>query len=158
MIKVSHLLVRDVRTYLCLMYSTQQSIISNANINGILSLSGITISYSCKVIPDFHAYGGYIEGGYFILGNRLGYDRRDAVPLCTEENGSLAIFARINHTNLNNSYLKYGMLTDISLGVNYYLNSHLIFRLNYSHVKTDRHTAIGKSNYNVLQSRIQIKF
>ena len=125
-----------------------------------LFLQGELISMIVKRydIPDFHAYGGYIEGGYFILGNRLGYDRRDAVPLCTEENGSLAIFARINHTNLNNSYLKYGMLTDISLGVNYYLNSHLIFRLNYSHVKTDRHTAIGKSNYNVLQSRIQIKF
>lgn len=108
--------------------------------------------------PDYHAYGGYVEGGYFILGNRLGYDRRDAVPLCAEEEGSLAVFARINHTNLNDSYLKCGMLTDISVGVNYYLNSHLIFRLNYSHVRTDRYAAIRKANYNVLQSRIQIKF
>lgn len=108
--------------------------------------------------PDYHAYGGYVEGGYFILGNRLGYDRRDAVPLCTEEEDALTVFARVNHTNLNDSDLKCGKLTDLSAGVNYYLNKHIIFRLNYSHVRTDRHSALGKTNYNALQSRIQIKF
>lgn len=46
--------------------------------------------------PSYNAYGGYIEGGYFILGNRLGYDRRDALPLCPENKNSLAIFVRVN--------------------------------------------------------------
>lgn len=108
--------------------------------------------------PSYNAYGGYIEGGYFILGNRLGYDRRDALPLCPENKNSLAIFVRVNHTNLNDSDLKCGALTDLSAGMNYYLNKHIIFRLNYSHVKTDQYSALGKTHYNVLQSRIQIKF
>ena len=108
--------------------------------------------------PSYNAYGGYIEGGYFILGNRLGYDRRDALPLCLENKNSLAIFVRVNHTNLNDSDLKCGALTDLSAGMNYYLNKHIIFRLNYSHVKTDQYSALGKAHYNVLQSRIQIKF
>lgn len=108
--------------------------------------------------PSYNAYGGYIEGGYFILGNRLGYDRRDALPLCPENKNSLAIFVRVNHTDLNDSDLKCGALTDLSAGMNYYLNKHIIFRLNYSHVKTDQYSALGKAHYNVLQSRIQIKF
>lgn len=67
-------------------------------------------------------------------------------------------FVRVNHTNLNDSDLKCGALTDLSAGMNYYLNKHIIFRLNYSHVKTDQYSALEKSHYNILQSRIQIKF
>lgn len=111
-----------------------------------------------KDIPHYNAHGGYIEGGYFICGKKLGYDQRDALPTCTDDANSIAIFARVNRTNLNDSNLKNGTLTDFSIGLNWYINEHIIFRLNYSNIKTDLYAKIPESTYNLLQSRIQVKF
>lgn len=119
-------------------------------------IMGMTVTRAGQ--PGYHACGGYLEGGCFVRGHRLGYDRTDAVPTCPGEAGSLAVFARVGYTDLNGSSLRFGSSMDLSAGVNYYLNPHLIFRLNYSHVRADRHTALGRTDYNVLQSRIQIKF
>lgn len=116
------------------------------------------MSIKRKDAPDYNAYGGYIEGGYFICGKKLGYDQRDALAVCTEEAGSIAVFARVNHTNLNDSDLKYGCLTDISVGLNYYMTRHVVLRINYSNVRTDKYTSLFDDKYNILQSRIQIRF
>lgn len=109
-------------------------------------------------LPCFKAIGTYLEGGYFLIGENLGYDQRDALPVCSETPGSLAIFARINYTDLNSRSFKCGTMFDVSLGMNYYLNKNIIVRLNYSNVRTDKYSAIAKSTYNIIQSRVQIRF
>lgn len=108
--------------------------------------------------PCFKAAGVYLEGGYFLIGENLGYDQRDALPVCSETPGSLAVFARVNYTDLNSRNLKFGTSFDVSLGMNYYLNKNIIVRLNYSNVRTDKYSAIAKSTYNIIQSRVQIRF
>lgn len=109
-------------------------------------------------LPDYYALGTYLEGGFFILGRKLGYDQLDALPTCPDKDGSLAVFSRISYTDLNDFAIKYGSLFDISLGINYYINNNIIVKLNYSNVRTDKFSAIGKSEYSLIQSRIQIRF
>lgn len=106
----------------------------------------------------YRACGGYCEGGYFVWGDKMGYDMRDALPVCTDTPKALAVFARINYTDLNDSELKCGSVFDVSLGLNYYLNKNLIFRLNYSNVNTDEFAAIPDVRYHLVQSRVQVKF
>lgn len=109
-------------------------------------------------IETYTARGGYVEGGYLLKGKSLAYDAVDALPICPSDPHSLCVFARFNYTDLNDSSLKGGKQYDISWGINYYLNSHIIFRFNYSHIWLDTFSVIGKENLDMWQTRIQVKF
>lgn len=109
-------------------------------------------------VPNYQADGGYVEGGWFIKGDNFIYDDRDAVICCPEKENSLALFGRFNYTNLNSSQSKSGALCDISLGLNYYLNKNVIFRLNYSYLWSDKYAVVPCEQWNMLQTRVQVKF
>lgn len=106
----------------------------------------------------YKAKGGYVEGGIFLFGKGFSYDSMDAMQTCPNEANSLALFGRFNCTDLNDVAWKGGKQYDFSLGVNYYLNRNVIFRINYSYLWTDKYAAVPDETWNILQSRVQIKF
>lgn len=108
----------------------------------------------------YQAHGGYVEGGYLIKGKHFGYDQVDAFPMMPTDNGSLLLVARYNSSHMNHqkSGLYAGNQQDISVGLNYFYNKHLSTRLNYTYVKLDEHSTIGKENLHVIQCRLQFKF
>lgn len=109
-------------------------------------------------LKTYLAKGGYVEGGYLIKGRALGYDTIDALPISPSGSHALCIFSRFNYTDLNDSSLKGGKQYDISWGVNYYLNTYITFRFNYSHLWFDEFSALGKADMGIWQTRIQVKF
>lgn len=109
-------------------------------------------------LSTYTADGGYIEGGLLLRGKSLAYDQTDALPVCPDEPQSILVFGRFNCTNLNHSSLKCGKQYDVSLGVNYYMNNHIIVRFNYSYLWLDKFSVFWKNNFSILQTRLQVKF
>lgn len=109
---------------------------------------------------NFTGYGGYLQGGFLLKGNRYGYDETDALPVMPVEKGSLLLLARVNYTHLNNKRNHWygGTQKDLSAGLNYYFNQYISTRLNYNLILTDRHAALGKQSIHIVQARIQIRF
>ena len=108
----------------------------------------------------YKAHGGYIQGGYLLKGDHFGYDQVDAFPMMPTDNGSLLLVARYNQSNMNDkkSGLYAGNQKDFSIGLDYFYNKHLSTRLNYTFVKLDEHSTVGKEDLHVIQCRLQFKF
>ena len=99
--------------------------------------------------------GGYVEVLYFLTGEHRAYIResglydrivrartrfgsraRRASP--TSRLGSMAGRVRYNYLNLNDKGINGGVLNDLTLGLNWFLNPNMKFQWNYS--ITDRHS------------------
>ena len=108
----------------------------------------------------YKAHGGYVQGGYLLRGNRYGYNQVDALPVLPTDDKSLLLIARYNQSNMNDekSGLYAGNQKDFSIGLAYFYNKYLSARLNYSYVKLDEHSTIGKEELHVIQGRLQFKF
>ena len=108
----------------------------------------------------YQAHGGYVQGGYLLKGRYYGYDQVDAFPMLPTEPGSLLLIARYNQSQMNHekSALYAGNQKDVSLGLCYTYNKQFSARLNYSYVKLDEHSTIGKENLHAIQCRIQFRF
>ncbi len=113
-----------------------------------------------KNATAYKAHGGYVQAGYLLKGNHFGYDQTDAFPMLPTDNGSLLLVARYNQSmmNDNKSELYAGNQKDFSIGLDYFYNKHLSTRLNYSYVKLDEYSMIGKTDLHVIQCRIQFRF
>lgn len=107
---------------------------------------------------NVRANGGYLECAYFIKGSNLNYDENESLITCDDVKKSIALIGRINVTNFNHLPKYLGVVFDISLGVNYYMNRNVILRLNGSFIKTDRFNIIPSESLFSFQSRIQVKF
>ena len=108
----------------------------------------------------YKAHGGYLEGGYLLKGKHFGYDQVDAFPMMPTDKGSVLLVARYNQSQMNDekSGLYAGNQKDFSIGVDYFYNKHISTRLNYSYVKLDEHSTIGKEDLHVIQCRLQFRF
>ena len=111
-----------------------------------------------KEVSNYMAHGGYVQAGVVLKGEHMSYDMEDAFSLCSSTPGSLLLFGRFSATDLNDGEVFGGYAYDASVGLNYYMTKHLIFRLNYSHQWADEHTAVGDTNWGLMQGRIQLKF
>ena len=110
--------------------------------------------------PAYKAHGGYIQGGYLIKGNHYGYDQVDAFPMLPTDKGSLLIVARYNQSKMNDNKagLYAGNQKDLTLGLDYFLNKNISTRLNYSFVKLDEYSTVGKEDLHLVQCRMQFRF
>ena len=108
----------------------------------------------------YKAHGGYVEGGFLLRGKHYGYDQVDAFPMLPTDKGSVLVVARYNQSDMNDhkAGLYAGNQKDFSIGVDYFYNKHLSTRLNYSYVKLDEHSTIGKDDFHVIQCRLQFRF
>lgn len=110
---------------------------------------------------SYKPYGGYIQGGFLIIGRGFDYDRIYAIPGRPTSNRALELTARANYTNLNStsSGIYGGKEYDFSLGLNFYLNKNIGIKLNGSYVSViDSPNSFYSNNLCMGQLRIQYIF
>ena len=144
------------------------------NVKSIEQLNAEILTYSgkfyfqgeyemCKVngnelTPSFRADGGYVMLAYLLRGENWGYNQTNAISSMPTDKNSLVAACRFNLSNFNDGMLKYGLQKDISVGLDYYYDSHISFKLNYSYYFLDKNTLIGNNDFSLLQCRMQVVF
>lgn len=109
---------------------------------------------------NYTAQGGYAQCSWLLIGRNYLYDEELACP-GRPEGKSLELCTRFNYLTLNDSKagIEGGMQKDVSVGLNYYLNKHVAFKLNASYFIPGTHVKeIEKTNFCVLQGRFQFIF
>lgn len=118
--------------------------------------------------------GAYMQVGYFLTGEHRPYDRKAGaidrikpfedffwVRTCEGQGeygmGAWEVAARVSYLNLNDDNIRGGELTDLTLGVNWYLNPYCKFVANYIHAFLD-HPVTGQSGTDIVAVRAQLDF
>lgn len=108
-------------------------------------------------VPNYNGQGGYVQGGYMILGEKQNYNPVTGM-VANPAPKSLEVLCRYNLTNLNDAGIKGGRLSDLSLGMNYFINKYIAARLNYVHVMVGHNAPAGADDFDLVQGRIQFYF
>ncbi len=107
--------------------------------------------------------GGYLQGSWFLTGEHKAY--RDTTrsfgpvqvlrpALDGPGTGAWELALRWSHTNLSSGAVSGGVMDNLTLGLNWYVNTHTRMMLNY--IRTD--TDAGRPDGNLLMMRAQIGF
>lgn len=107
---------------------------------------------------NYAAHGAYVQSSWLFLGQNYLYDETAACP-ARPEGKTLELCTRFNYLTLNDQAagIEGGMQKDLSIGLNYYLNKHIAFKLNYSYFISGVHTQ-DIDNFSILQGRLQFVF
>lgn len=111
-------------------------------------------------LANYMSQGAYAQCSWLLIGHHYLYDEELACP-GRPEGKSLELCTRFNYLTLNDGAagVEGGMQKDFSIGLNYYLNKHVAFKLNYSYFIPGAHIKeIEKINFSVLQGRFQFIF
>jgi phosphate-selective porin OprO/OprP len=118
--------------------------------------------------------GGYAQVGIFLTGEHRPYDRkagaidrikpfedffwvRDGEGRMQHGSGAVELAGRISYINLNADNVRGGELTDLTFGVNWYLNPYAKLVFNYIHAFLDD-PARGNSDTDIVAVRAQLDF
>lgn len=118
--------------------------------------------------------GGYFQVGYFLTGEHRPYDRKAGaidrikpfedffwVRTCDGQSGygmgAWEVAGRVSYIDLNDSTVRGGQMTDLTFGVNWYLNPYTKLVANYIHSFTDN-PVFGDTNTDIYGVRAQIDF
>lgn len=94
------------------------------------------------------AYGFYAQASWRIFGDNQNYNKKTG--LGAHPGGkALEVLARFDRTDLD----QYGAANTLTLGLNYFANKYIRFRLNYVHASVD-----DGPNLDALCSRVQFSF
>jgi phosphate-selective porin OprO/OprP len=147
-------------------------LVEGAWVNGPLSVQAeVVATYLSQIAgPPLRFWGGYVYATYFLTGEHRSYNRPLAVfdrvsPLQnfnpfqsgTWCGGAWEVAARLSYIDLSDRTIQGGELTDITLGLNWYLNPYTKLTFNYIHAFLDRPPA-GASNADVYAVRAQVDF
>ncbi|WP_339733827.1 porin [uncultured Gimesia sp.] len=128
----------------------------------VLQRNGQTNSFS----------GAYAHFGYFLTGESRAYNRKGGVfgrvvPLNPYNRdggcGAWEVAGRWSYIDLNDKNIQGGRLTDLTFGVNWYLNQYTKFQFNYIHAFLNSSPAVNgpvvkNSNADILAVRAQVDF
>lgn len=109
----------------------------------------------------FRTHGGYALCGFLLKGRHFEYDVRSAVsgrPLSPQ---ALLLTARLDYMDANDpkAGIYGGRITNLTLGVSYYLNRYFGIKLNGSYVWTDQHcNDFYRKDLFLVQTRVQYIF
>jgi phosphate-selective porin OprO/OprP len=111
---------------------------------------------------------GYVGISYFLTGEHRQYDPKRAafgpIKVCNEYNpcsnglafgGAWELTARLSYINTNDGNINGGELTDVTAGVNWWLNSNTRLTFNYIHTWLDKQPT-GQSEADIFAVRAQI--
>ena len=120
--------------------------------------------------PTVFLHGMYVYASYFLTGENRIYDRNQGIFTATKPfreffrvrtdrgiftgPGAWEVAARFSSMNLSNQNIQGGRLNDITLGVNWYLNSQCRIMYNYVHAFLNLHNTA--SNADFFQTRAQL--
>lgn len=109
----------------------------------------------------YRPQGGYVQAGFLAKGSGFDYDNAYALAGRPSSKQAIEIVARYNFTNLNDRRASVfgGSESDWSLGVNFYLNEYLAFKVNGSYVHVGKHCHDFYAKHLLLgQMRVQYIF
>lgn len=107
--------------------------------------------------PDYNAKGSYIQAGYMIIGEKHNYNSVTGMVV-NPDRGSLEVLVRYNNVNLNDAGIQGGRMSDISLGMNYFVNKFVAAKVNYTRMMPGNTALGGKNDFDVIQARLQFSF
>ncbi len=115
-------------------------------------------------------WGSYLEGSYFLTGESRTYDRKAGaldritpIHSFTRDNcgdygpGAWEALFRVSHLDLSAGNIRGGVMTDLTAGLNWYLNGYTKFQLNYIRSMLDKAPA-GPSRADIAGIRMQVDF
>ena len=130
---------------------------------------------------DIETSGYYLQAGFLVKGADYTYNASTAY-VNRPKAGSIELLARFNQTDLNdidgifmqnkfwdadpekmgagqtNFSVAGGKSIDWSLGMNYYVNNNVMFRLNYTNMEIDNPYFRQDSNVSYVNARVQVNF
>lgn len=117
-------------------------------------------------LDSYQANGFYVMGGLLLFGDKSYKYSMDERKLGHAEKNTLELIARYNYTDMNDSHgkglLNGGRMSDISVGLNYYMNKYMAVKLDYSYMALGKHNKLSptgeKENVQVLQGRFMVIF
>lgn len=106
---------------------------------------------------NYNGQGGYAQAGYMILGAKHNYNPKTGM-IVNPAPKSLEILCRYDWVNLNDAGIRGGRMSDISLGMNYFINKFVAAKLNYTYLMVGNSAPGGKEKLGLLQARLQFSF
>ncbi|VUD47806.1 Porin P [Thalassocella blandensis] len=116
----------------------------------------------------YQADGYYVQAGYFLKGSGQPYDARDGEPgavVPSKGESALEVALRYSTINLTDEDVEVfgGEGNLVTLGLNWYVNTNVVFRVNYIHADLDEYADgkgkfIGEDNVHMLVGRMQVMF
>ncbi len=110
--------------------------------------------------------GFYVQGGVFLTGESRNYDRKSGkykrvIPI-REPLGAWEVAARFSQIDLTNADVQGGVERDVTVGLNWWANANVMFRLNYVYGNADPNSRVTLSGLNehihAFTARAQIVF
>lgn len=106
---------------------------------------------------NFNGQGGYVQAGYLILGEQHNYNRQTGM-IGNPGKGSLELLVRYDRVDLNNGGVRGGELSDVTVGLNYFINKYLAAKINYTRMTVGDSSPFAGGNFDLLQARVQFNF
>lgn len=106
---------------------------------------------------NYKAKGGYAQCGYMVLGAKHNYNPKTGM-IINPAPKSLEVLFRYDNVNLNDAGIRGGRLSDISVGVNYFINKYVAAKVNYTRMMIGHSSPHGKEDFDLLQGRVQFSF
>lgn len=139
-----------------------------ANYNSLYFQSELYYTHVSQIGgPNLGFTGGYAQVGYFLTGEVRAYNKKAGVfgrvtPLnnfdCSKGGwGAFEVAGRISYLDLNSNNIRGGNLTDLTFGLNWFLNRNAKFQFNYIHAALDNPN-FGSSDANIIAFRTQVDF
>lgn len=109
----------------------------------------------------YRPQGGYVQAGILLVGRGFEYDALYGIPGRPSTSRAVELVARFNYTDLNDARagILGGRESDLSVGVNFYLNEYLGMKLNAGYVFVGDHCrSFYTENLLLAQLRLQYIF
>ena len=143
-----------------------------ATVSGPFSFQGEYFYFltDASTVGDPRFWGFYGYASYFLTGEHRSYDRSQGIflgitpkhefHLFDEGWGALELAFRLSYLDLNSKSINGGKETNLTFGVNWYLDEKIRFMFNYVHalVKDRLDPTVDKGKANIIQARFQIGF
>lgn len=106
---------------------------------------------------NYNGKGGYAQMGYMILGAKHNYNARTGM-VTNPAPKSLELLVRYDNVNLNDAGITGGRLSDVSVGMNYFINKFIAAKINYTRMMVGESSPMGGDDFDLIQARIQLSF
>lgn len=150
-------------------------IMAGAEVSGIwgpLHAQGefVDVTVNRDGVSDLHYDGWYTQIGYFLTGESRNYDYKNSKfkrvkPHSVVGNGGYGaweVAARFSYIDLNGAGLEGGRERNLTIGLNWWANANILFRLNYvnAYAYPSSFRTLGATNQtvNVIEGRAQVVF
>lgn len=106
---------------------------------------------------NYNATGAYAQAGYMIIGAKHNYNPKTGM-IVNPAPKSLEALVRYDILDLNDGIVRGGRLSDITVGMNYFINKFVAAKINYTYMMLADSAPHGKDNLGIIQARLQFSF